>query len=133
MPYLNWKEVRILQSVEELPSGALMWKLSMSEIDLGVLIPHLEEIFLRAGGELRVGLPDEWAIFWKMNESGSRLLIAHPDERKWVATLALDQEHASLLLEKLKGLQAGQELRVSEWGGDVHPVSNLELVLIRTS
>lgn len=34
--------------------------------------------------------PQMWSVYWKRREDDSRALVAHPDPREWVATLALE-------------------------------------------
>lgn len=128
MPYLDSKEMKLEQVVKELPSGKIYWKISLIESDLALWIAHLEVVFCEQVGELRLDLPHGSTLFWKLNETGSKLFVAHSDERIWVGTLALAPIHGGLFLKKLKMLQKGQEVSLAELAQDLHFLSNLELV-----
>jgi hypothetical protein len=78
--------------------------------------------------ELRVDLPLNWAIFWKLRDDESRLLMAHPQENEWVATAALESSHAGALTERLLGAQTGLVFAISEIGS-VGGISNVELTV----
>jgi hypothetical protein len=106
--------------------------------EVQLLIPYLEEIFVRAtagsGRELRMDLSGGWTVFWKSRESGSRLLLAHPEHQEWVATVALEPALGQKLVERLKELNAGQSLTIHELGEELGiefynlgAVSNVEI------
>src|SRR3954463_4939198 len=100
MPYLNWKSSPLKQEVKPRPnrpgepvvmgSGAdsMSMELEISAEALAAeLLPSLKGTFEEGGGELRVDLPQEWSLFWKLREGESRALIAHPAKDQWVGTL----------------------------------------------
>lgn len=138
MPYLNWKERVFGHSMEhplqsELHSRARM-ELQFNQEELQLLVAQLEEIFFNGGHELRMDLPEGWIVFWKSRESGSRLLLAHPQEKEWVATAALEVELGKKWTEKLKNLLPGHSLSVNEVSVDLGielfgpgSVSNVEI------
>lgn len=133
MPFLNWKELKIESTVQELPSGGSLWKISASAADFRHLGEHLEAVLspeAPEGYELRLNLPEEWTLFWKRTESASKLLLARPEKGQWVGTIALQAGHGAKVIALLKKLEAGQSLRIGELGEDLHPVNNLELELI---
>jgi hypothetical protein len=138
MPYLNWKERSTAHSMRPLPVGSHEGR---SQMDLGfnaeeisLLVPHLEEIFLSGGFELRMDLSDGWTVFWKSRESGSRLLLAHPEHQEWVATVALELGLGVKLIERLKALKSEQSFSIHELGAEsgiefysLGAVSNVEV------
>ncbi len=102
-------------------------------LELGVdslredLLPALRNTFQAAGGELRLDLPQEWSLFWKLKDGETRVLVAHPATGQWVGTLALERSFADQLILKLESAAAGESLRVGSIG-PVSGVSNLDLV-----
>ena len=132
MPYLNWKTAEfaangaqsITKKVTEVTDRKYLLELVISRPQALELQEALAPIFGQARGELRVDLPDGWIIFWKNRDSESRLLLAHPAETEWVATVALDPALASLLLTNLSS--SAQLPLVSHSG---QSVSNLELLI----
>ena len=144
MPYLNWKEPKegksSAHSMRPLPAGSegrSQMGLSFTGEEVQLLIPYLEEIFFRGGYELRMDLFGGWTVFWKSRESGSRLLLAHPEHQEWVATVALEPALGQKLIERLKELMAGQSLSIHELGEELGiefyslgAVSNVEIRII---
>jgi hypothetical protein len=130
MPYLNWKEREIRQSVDAagVADSRSTFNLVLGETERTQLVSFLEEVFLRGGSELRVDLPENWIVFWKSRESESRLLLAHPQRGEFVTTLALEAEHGKRVIDELKKLGAGDAFLVSEQG-IVGSVSNVEVVV----
>ena len=131
MPYLNWKTAPVHQDVTHLDARSpgqkeFLLELAMNRDSLNELLSMLEDVFLQGGPEFRLDLPREWIVFWKNRDGESRLLIAHPQPEEWVTTIALEKEHASRLLERLRGLQSGQSVELSALG-PVGPVSNVEV------
>lgn len=145
MPYLNWKDrQRIQKEVTPLEAGSPGYSEGREKMRLTLrldrelieeLLPRLREIWLGADGEgshtpeLRLDLPGEWIIFWKKRGDESRLLIAHPQESEWVATVSLTEEHAAASLERLEGLAPGDRLDLGELAS-TGSVSNLELTWV---
>jgi hypothetical protein len=140
MPYLNWKERSTGHSMRPLPAGGegrSHMDLVFSSEDIAILVPYLEEIFLRGGYELRMDLANGWTVFWKSRESGSRLLLAHPEHQEWVATVALETELGQKLIEKLKELSVGQSFGIHELAEELGiefyslgAVSNIEIQIL---
>jgi hypothetical protein len=135
MPYLNWKDESALrQEISPVApgsvpgSGPMRLVLGLGASHVAALLSLLQEVLGEGGGELRVDLPRNWIVFWKLREGGSRLLVAHPQPDEWVATIALSPEHAQLLLGELRGLEVGSSFALSELEA-TGTVSNLELTL----
>ena len=77
------------------------------------LTEELKECFEK-NHELRLILPEQWTIYFKLRTAGSsRLSLAHPSEKEWVATIALSPEHARAVLEQLR---TDASLRISDLG-----------------
>jgi hypothetical protein len=137
MPYLNWKEQTDAHLMKPLAAGAegrSQMDLAFSGDEIALLIPYLEEVFLRGGYELRMDLPRGWTVFWKSRESGSRLLLAHPEHEEWVATVALEPQLGALLAARLKELKVEQSLSIHQLGEELGiefyhlgAVSNVEI------
>ena len=140
MPYLNWKhQERLKQEIAPLES-MLRMTLTIPAAELAPLVSSLREIFEGpVGTELRLDLPRGWIVFWKKRseargseqsfEDESRLLVAHPQDEEWVATVALSAGHGAELVSRLEGLAAGRSVSVAELG-PTGKVSNLELTLV---
>jgi hypothetical protein len=156
MPHLNWKAASLTQSVtdksgagSEATSGApedfMTLSLELTASLRDELLPRLREIFqLKAEAEslgserpalnpeLRVDLPRNWILFWKLRDGESRLLIAHPQSEEWVMTSALNAEHASRFLSALGALEPGNSLSLAALA-PVARVSNAALRLTLTA
>src|SRR5689334_14001649 len=78
------------------PKSQLVLKIQRQEQTS--LIQELEGVFLRSEGELRLVLSDQWVLYWKQRESGSRALVAHPEANLWVGTIALDPQDGTRFL-----------------------------------
>jgi hypothetical protein len=135
MPYLNWRNAQIEQEVRTSgeSGGAREFQLSLklSGDLLQELIPQLEDIFEQNGPELRIDLPKEWLMFWKLRTGESRVLMAHPQQDEWVSTMALNAVHGKKLIEALKTLSAGQTVSIENLGS-VGSVSNVDVLISRT-
>jgi hypothetical protein len=135
MPYLNWKDAALQQEVltAEQSGGSreFQLKLNLAAEQLQELIPHLQEIYEEEGAELRVDLPREWIMFWKLRVGESRLLMAHPQPEEWVSTMALSAAHGKRLIEALQGLSAGETLSIEKLGS-TGSMTNVEVLLTRT-
>src|SRR5271168_4015231 len=98
MPHLNWRTADLGKKVIPQDSGGaahrvdrdFLFELELSPLQAQELASMLTTVLVPGGGELRLSLPDEWSIFWKLRDDESRLLIAHPQADEWVATLALE-------------------------------------------
>lgn len=139
MPYLNWKNSTSQQLVQDVltaqaSGGSREFQLSLklSGDLVQELIPQLEDIFNQGGPELRIDLPKEWIMFWKLRTGESRVLMAHPQQDEWVSTMALNATHGKKLIDALKALQSGQTVSIESLGS-VGPVSNVDVLITRTS
>jgi hypothetical protein len=126
MPYLNWRNAPIRQEVGPHPKREFSLKIGIPAVSFPELVERLEDLFGEDGAELRVDLPEEWILFWKIREEESRLLMAHPQKTEWVATAALEKGHGQSVVSRLKALRPGESLRVSD-GGTIGRVSNVEI------
>jgi hypothetical protein len=96
---------------------------------LGKLREELAPV-LREGGELRLELPEGWTLFWKRRDGESRVLLAHPETDRWVATLAVSGERVEDVLSGLEGLRgSGDRLDLGPAAGS-GSTSNLEIELV---
>src|SRR4051812_20051355 len=102
MSFLNWRESAVTAAVSPHPRRGSIMTLEVSPNDLPALIEALEEVFSSAAGELRLELPNGWTVFWKEREGESRLLLARPDAKTWIATAALTPEHGKALVGRLR-------------------------------
>lgn len=131
MPYLNWKAVdesKVVLEVITHPKRGSQLNVTLSAAARDELCPRLEGSLGGGEGELRLDLPREWIIFWKQRETESRLLIAHPQEKEWVTTVALDAPHGLKFLERLKVLKSGESVAIGELA-PIGNVSNVEVVI----
>lgn len=148
MPHLNWRSSNLAQKVVKkvLPASEgqdaqdrdFVFELALSRAQAQELAAALAQVLVPGGGELRLNLPDEWVIFWKLRpdegNDESRLLIAHPQQDEWVATVALEPGHAERLLNAFSNdafSNAPCSIRVANLAaeGIISSVSNLELVI----
>ena len=125
MPFLSWKEETLSQELIPKSDGFVM-TLALSPEHRKVLLASLTDVFARPRSELRLELPQDWVIFWKLREGDSRLLIAHPAETEWVATVALGASDAEAFLTDLN---ARTEIPLKPPTGRGFFTSNFELVL----
>jgi hypothetical protein len=132
-PYLNWKSGAVRQEVQPHPEQPrrMLMRLELDEAGRAALAPLLREVYAEDGGELRLDLPREWVVFWKRREGESRLLLAHPAEDQWVATIALEANLGGKLAAALEALPGGESFRVGALG-PLGSVSNLELEIGRS-
>lgn len=128
MPYLNWKNASIRQEMGPHPRLQSQLTLTLGLSERSELHARLSEVLIAEGGELRLDLPSNWAIFWKSRESESRLLLAHPQTDEWVATVALHPDHGSALLRALEACKSGESISIGELDA-VGSVSNVEIVI----
>lgn len=136
MAYLNWKDRNVTARVEVLNPDSATEKLAL-EMGLDHALVNELELALselkESAAELRVDLPNGWTLFWKLKTSGSRLLMAHPEETVWVATFALEKEHLKAVETSLRAMQATEviegfkveELIEQAEQGSLDRVSNL--------
>lgn len=131
MPYLNWNSPStagwVQLSTSEHPRFGMQVHLKLSPEALSEWREGLKEVLLNARGELKLELPQGWTIYFKAREGETRLLLAHPEQDAWVATVAVSSDSSQLFLDRLESLVSGSEgFRLSELGPP-HFVSNLEV------
>lgn len=143
MPYLNFKEARVARHIEPLPgqtSGEerdFAMSLRLEEDGAAKLLAALVDLSSQVVGpgmsapELRVDLPGDWALFWKIRAGESRMLVAHPEAEQWVATLALSPSHWAALIRSLGALSKSTGPVVVHALESLSSVSNLELEIGR--
>ncbi len=114
MPYLNWKERNLTQKITS--EEPVQLNLELDAASVAELANRLEDTFAEAtlGAELRVDLPREWIVFWKLREGESRLLIAHPQPEEWVTTVALELGDSQKVVSALRALKVGQPLHFEQ-------------------
>jgi hypothetical protein len=128
MPYINWKARDTQKRLDAHEDARSTLSLDLSEEERGLLLPFLDQLFFHAGSELRLDLPNNWIVFWKIRETESRLLLAHPQQGEWVATMALETEHGQRVKDRIENLKSGDAFSISELGV-IGSVSNVELVI----
>ena len=94
MAFLSWQSESVELSLNYEPSGigaqASRLEIRAPQALRDEFFAAFSEIRSGARSELRVDLPQGYSVFVKLKTSGlSRLLIAHPEENEWVATLML--------------------------------------------
>ena len=129
MGFLNWRSSTLKQEIGTHQLGSCL-TLRIAQAEAAELARSFEALMSAPPSEeLRVNLPNEWLVFWKLRPvGGSRLLLAHPAQAEWVVTAALDAAHAGVFVECLKKLGPGERLAVSETGSVGYP-SNVEIVI----
>lgn len=133
MPYLDWSSTSGVTLSFDLPvrsRAKLSLNLNLQEIQS--LSSELEGLYSRNEKELRVTLPQNWVLFWKSREEGSRTLLAHPQPQDWVGTIALVRDDGLKLISVLRDLSPGQAVHLSDHFS-MAQVSNLDLILIRAN
>src|SRR4051794_29099476 len=102
MGHLDWKDSTVVLEVapetrpETRPKTQIdtrlksLLVLKIQSVDLPVFIQNLEQVYCHQEGELRLELPQNWVLYWKTKENASRVLLAHPQPERWVATFALE-------------------------------------------
>jgi hypothetical protein len=128
MPFLNWTEASIHQTVSSHPQLGTQLTLGLKSTELQMLISLLEDVYSHQGHELRLALPQGWVLFWKRKDAESRILLAHPEEKEWVATVALESASGQKWVEALKGLHPGQPGFLSQLA-PLSGMSNLEIMI----
>ncbi len=130
MAHLDWSQsaLKIEQRPHARHETELLLPLSLTERQ--TLARSLRDMPQDGRSELRLVLPQGWTLYWKMRDSESRLLLAHPEADLWVGTIALDAAGWSQLLEALDRPSSGSssELRLSQLPG-VSRRSNLDVVI----
>lgn len=130
MPYLNWKEPgdRVHAEIRSHAKRGHELVLRLSSSGAAELAASLRPVFSEPGTELRLDLPREWIVFWKLRDGESRLLLAHPQEDEWVTTVALEPSAARKVLEAMTSSGAGTMLVFGQLFA-IGSFSNVEVVL----
>lgn len=112
-PHSKWQRMLQLQlRPEEIEEFVLILS--------GVLADKRERNFSLTSSEF-----GDWDLIWKSRSSGNRILLAHPDSKKWVVTVALEERNILKLKERL---QSKETSKVSlEDLGTMDRVTNLML------
>jgi hypothetical protein len=79
--------------------------------------------------ELKLELSRGWTLYFKIRDGESRQYLSHPEPDLWVATFALNFDHATRLIEKLKD-PFFDPFETSSLG-EVQSFSNIELTWSR--
>ena len=141
MPYLDWAaQLQVLSESDSplkdsgshdgsAPSSKKLLTLDLSRLaDSDVLLQSLEDLMGRPHSELRLSLPKNWTVFWKLRHEGeSRLLAAHPEENTWVGTVSFASELMERVIHFLKTRES-EALLLSELGV-MSSISNFDLKL----
>lgn len=127
MPYVNWSRSSVSREFVPHSRFEKSMRLRFASTELAELADHLDRV-LETQAELRMDLPSNVIVFWKTRETETRLLLAHPEPEQWVATAALEPQHGRRLIERLRALEQGQEISLSELG-PIAAFSNLEIVI----
>ena len=53
-------------------------------------------------GAISTPFAGSWVLFWKIRSSGCRSMLAHPEAKTWVATIALDEATIDRVMAKLR-------------------------------
>lgn len=133
MSYLDWKGASVLPHHQVQSPSRSVLTLTLTAALLQELAADLGDAYSPGATELRIALPNQWLLFWKVRDDGNRILLAHPNENEWVVTCALEKEFAEHLVLSLKNLAQGQSLSLSQLsaqGYSMHSVSNLDLVFV---
>ena len=91
------------------------------------LIEALKEVVDGKTNELRVDLPNQMTLFFKVREGDSRILVARPETDILVGTLALLKNHMDLLISQLSVPEVSIDITKV---ASVHRLSNLEVRFI---
>lgn len=128
MAYLNWTTEKPAEFQVQLNPG--LAEIQVDEAHRKILLQNLTE---EMGYELRMDLPQGWAIYWKIREGDSRLLMSHPEKDQWVGAVSLNREDFDRLVVWIQELPTRADpIRLSQLKafGSFSGISNLE-VLIR--
>jgi hypothetical protein len=136
MAILNWSETDILLHTHSVSARETQLAVTLSSTQIQELGGELEAMVDPQGEsphsfsrrELRLVLPQNWLLFWKLDATDVRFLVAHPDRDSWVGTIALSGDGAKRLIAGLKSLGPGEKFLGSQLGS-VNPVSNLSWVI----
>ena len=130
MPYLNFSEKPIELHKSAHPRFETQLAMQIAGAELMVLQEGLSNLLLSDNPErveLRVDLPSKWTIFWKLREGETRLLLAHPEEDAWVATVSMTREHCEAIIDAFSKLSDVPEV-LSQLGATSR-ISNFDLTV----
>lgn len=125
MPYLDFSAKPIELAMSAHPHCEHQLDLHLPVAELQTLQAGLEDLLENQSRELRVDFPNKWTVFWKLREGETRLLLAHPEEHVWVATVAMTHEHCQAVVRAFKDAPA--DAHVMSRLGVTSRLSNLEL------
>lgn len=143
MEYLNWNSDRFDGSVDvEVRAGVAMdprlgggsdfkteLMLTLDQVAFSSLNEVLSACLKESAFELRLDLPKQWTLYWKIRPDASRLLLSHPDSDVWVGTIALTASHGDAFLDALSRLEKSEsQISLADFGSVDGP-SNLDVVL----
>lgn len=131
MPHLDWKSKQPLEVMlqrEDHPEREHLLTIRMDSMHWTHWSRTLVELLddPNPSAELKSEWPNGWTIYWKNRDEDSRVLLAHPEESLWVATVAWNRTEAPALREALGQLAAGRALSLFNFQG-ISFLSNLEI------
>ena len=131
MPYLNFTEKSIDLKMSAHARFETQLAMQIGSAELAVLSDGLSNLLLSDHPErveLRVDLPSKWTIFWKLREGEeTRLLLAHPEEDTWVATVAMTRPHCEAIVGAFSKLSEIPEILSGL--GSTSRISNFDLTV----
>jgi hypothetical protein len=134
MAYLNWKNHNIKLEANSLSNEMNSLVLYLDEIRLRELEEEFKVLFQTEdkipNHELKIELEQGWTLFFRQKLGQSRLTVAHPQEKEWVASLYLTLQHTERFYEALTNNES--EIRFSKLSRCA-PLSNFELILSKIS
>ncbi|MBC7693738.1 MAG: hypothetical protein H7222_18375 [Methylotenera sp.] len=136
MAYLNFTQKPIELKASTHPRYETQLEMKIAKEDLQLIREGLQAILASPKSELRVDLPQKWTIFWKLRETETRQLLAHPETDAWVASLALTPEHCQAVIAAMGAATdsaAGENANVGAISrlGNTSRISNFEMTVSR--
>ncbi len=136
MAFLNLTEEDVIIQRDAHPKFETQLTVKLRGKELDQLKVGLTDLLLAASGggstskaELRVDFPQKWTVFWKIRESETRLLLAHPDQDSWVGTVSLTIAHCEALVQRLEQEGDLNPVVVSTFG-PTSRMGNLEVIIV---
>ena len=103
MAYLNWKNNQIRIEPKLNNDGMSFLSISLNTNTFNELTQELRNLFKSEdkmpNHELKIELDHGWTLFFRQKLGQSRLTIAHPQEKEWVASLYLNLQDAHKIFE----------------------------------
>ena len=136
MAYLNFTQKPIELKASTHPKFETQLEMKIGADDLKLIQAGLQAVLNSPKSELRVDLPQKWTLFWKLRETETRQLLAHPEADAWVASLALTREHCEAVIaamERALGEQhdMGADIGAISRLGQTSRISNFEMTVSR--